>query len=316
MKLKNAIKIIGNILMIIALIFIFKKLWTFDIDYSIVMKKNNFIVLTIITLIYALNMFIACIPWKFILQMISKEQYKFNEVAVIFCKANIMKYIPGNVFQYVGRNEFATKNGISHADVGFATLLEVINTLLGTVICILIFNASGLFYWISNYWNQYIWLIILFIIFIIIAVVIFIFLKEKIMSFINKLVSLINKRNCIIILINLLFSVIQNIANSILFLVILVYVVGGEVTYDKVSIIIGAFLISWLVGFLTIGSPGGIGVREMVMCLLLDGIMTEDVILLSILLFRFITIFGDLFGLIFAKQFNKYKIKQLEKLSE
>lgn len=311
-NIKKILKYLGNILMFVALIFIFKKLWTFNIDYSIVMKKNNFIILTIVTLFYAIIVFVSCIPWKIILEIISNKKFSFNEVTTIFCKANIMKYIPGNVFQYVGRNEFALKNDISHTDVGFATMLEVINTILGVILCALIFNAKGLFYWIDNYWQQYMWLLMLLVIFIIVAVIVLIFFKEKIKTFANRFISLLNKKSIILLIFNVLFSLVLNLCSALLFLVILKYVVGGEVTYGNISIIIGAFLISWLVGFLTIGSPGGIGVRELVMCLLLEGIMPEDVILLSMVLFRFITIFGDLFGLVLANMFSKYKKRNIK----
>lgn len=310
-NINKVLKYIGNILMVVALIFIFRKLLTFDIDYSVIFEPNNLIILVIVAILFSFTVFVTCVPWKNLLEMITGKKFKFNEVTLVFCKANIMKYIPGNVFQYVGRNEFALGNDISHSDVGFATILEIINTILGIILCSLIFNAKGLFYWIANYGNQYKYMIVILLIVIILVIIAFIFLKDKIKAFIGKLVKLINKKNVKVIIFNIVFSVVQNIITSILFLIILKYVVGGEVTYSNIPIIIGAFLISWLVGFLTIGSPGGIGVRELVMCLLLEGIMPEDVILLSIVVFRFITILGDLLAVVLAKSFNKYQKRNI-----
>jgi len=61
-----------------------------------------------------------------------------------------------------------------------------------------------------------------------------------------------------------------------------------------------AFALSWLSGFLAIGSPGGIGVREFVYVSLLPGTWDTNILTLAIVIFRFITIFADLAAFLFS----------------
>lgn len=55
----------------------------------------------------------------------------------------------------------------------------------------------------------------------------------------------------------------------------------------------GAYLVGWLVGFLTPGAPGGLGVREVVVLFLLKGYLSETDLLLAIAITRSVTVIGD-----------------------
>jgi uncharacterized membrane protein YbhN (UPF0104 family) len=55
-----------------------------------------------------------------------------------------------------------------------------------------------------------------------------------------------------------------------------------------------AFALSWLSGFLAVGSPGGIGVREYLYASLLSGSWDTGITTLAIVVFRLVTVFADL----------------------
>ncbi len=61
----------------------------------------------------------------------------------------------------------------------------------------------------------------------------------------------------------------------------------------------GAYVLAWLVGFLTPGAPAGLGVRELALLFLLKGIVNEADLLFAAVLWRGITVGGDVlfFGL-------------------
>ena len=61
-----------------------------------------------------------------------------------------------------------------------------------------------------------------------------------------------------------------------------------------------AFALSWLSGFLAIGSPGGIGVREYVYVSLLPGTWDSNILTLAIVIFRLVTVFADLIAFLFS----------------
>ena len=64
--------------------------------------------------------------------------------------------------------------------------------------------------------------------------------------------------------------------------------------------VIGAFLLSWMVGFIVPGAPGGIGIREAVITFLLSKSVSQESVVVSIVIYRFITTIGDLIGFMIA----------------
>lgn len=60
-----------------------------------------------------------------------------------------------------------------------------------------------------------------------------------------------------------------------------------------ISIIIGAYIAAWLIGLLTPGAPGGIGIRELVLFSLLGNFIIPTALYPIIIYSRIITIGGD-----------------------
>ena len=70
-------------------------------------------------------------------------------------------------------------------------------------------------------------------------------------------------------------------------------VAGGSASWPALGSLIAAYVIAWLVGLLTPGAPAGLGMREAVLLVLLSGMASEPVILLAIVLGRAVTVLGD-----------------------
>ena len=62
--------------------------------------------------------------------------------------------------------------------------------------------------------------------------------------------------------------------------------------YDILAII-ASFAVSWLAGFITPGAPSGIGIRETILVVSLDKILLSGSGVLIAILFRLITVAGD-----------------------
>lgn len=73
-------------------------------------------------------------------------------------------------------------------------------------------------------------------------------------------------------------------------------VIGGSSPLRADAIVIGgAFIIAWLAGLLTPGAPAGLGVREAILLLLLEGLFDQQNILIAVIASRLVTATGDLF---------------------
>jgi uncharacterized membrane protein YbhN (UPF0104 family) len=70
-------------------------------------------------------------------------------------------------------------------------------------------------------------------------------------------------------------------------------IAGGELSGSLLLPITGAYVLAWLAGLVTPGAPAGIGVREAVLLFLLSGIGSPPVILLAVVVGRAMTVLGD-----------------------
>lgn len=78
-----------------------------------------------------------------------------------------------------------------------------------------------------------------------------------------------------------------------LIFVLLYWYWGGSLNGTGIRVITAAYIISWILGFAVPGAPGGIGVREMALTLLLSPVIGRDVTAALSVLHRIITIIGD-----------------------
>ena len=68
--------------------------------------------------------------------------------------------------------------------------------------------------------------------------------------------------------------------------------------------ITGGYVFAWILGYITPGAPGGIGIRESVMLIVCGGLFEEKVIIYA-LLFRISSIFADILGFIIGRLCEK-----------
>ena len=85
-----------------------------------------------------------------------------------------------------------------------------------------------------------------------------------------------------------------------LFLAVLCKILHVSIEYRMIPSVLSAYILSWVAGFIVPGAPGGIGIREATLTLLLANVVPVDSALLAAVIFRFISIIGDFWGLLFA----------------
>ncbi|HAP79642.1 MAG TPA: hypothetical protein DCQ78_05740, partial [Ruminococcus sp.] len=122
--MKKIVKIIGNIIMLSALVFIVKKFIDMDIDFSELKSPSVISALIISFVVQTVIVVMGCFPWLMFTRSLSGKKIPFSKAMPVYTKSNIYKYLPGNVFQYVGRNQLAFDMNISHIDVACATVFD------------------------------------------------------------------------------------------------------------------------------------------------------------------------------------------------
>jgi len=274
--LKNIAYFIGKILGFIGLVFVLYKLsqeYTLDSFTDKVFKIKS--ILFYLFGLNLLSLILGIYAWHIMLQNYSNKIFPYIISYYYFGKTEIAKYLPGNIFHFIGRQILAKKLGVSQKDMMKISIYFSFLLLVSTIISATIFSyfADGL----KTYW-----FILLFSLCIII--VIFTFFLYPSFNIKNKLIM------------NILLVVSVSLQGIMLGIIVLYQ--SSDTTSGFFFLIVSIYIISWLIGFVTPGASGGLGVREGAFIAIVSYLhlnISRDIFLFSILLLRFINIITDVF---------------------
>ncbi|MEQ9721780.1 hypothetical protein ABQG65_11395 [Yersinia alsatica] len=286
---KQAISYIGTTLSLIGLIFIALKLYSYGAvaifsGYSIF----DWTAISGLVLVYTLANILLSIAWWHILSGLGINVSYYWAVRT-YAISQITKYLPGNIFQFVGRQALGMAKGLPAWLLAKSSFLEI----LFMAFCCTIFGVFLLPVFInSNYINVWICLLFFLLIFSSVFIIINKYLNPK---FINALLCYIG----FLIISSLLFLTLIFLQNKSF----------GVVDVSNIFILCSAYIVAWLIGLITPGAPAGVGIRELVLFFILKGLVKESDLLAVVFLGRLITIGGDvifyLLGVFFISDENK-----------
>lgn len=300
---KKILKAAGNLVTILAVLFVIRKLMGLDIDYSTLANAKSLVWILVISVIYGIIIVVYGWPWSNYVKMITHTRLPYPPVAFIMAKSNLLKYIPGNVFQYIGRNELAIRKNLKHSEVGMATIFDVATNLLAAAILGCVFYFDGFKRVLAQFGAKIAMVLVIAGIAVLLILVI-VWIKKR--ALIMKYVSLLKSRdNLFMILANLCFYALNMFVNAALYIVTLICILNMELHISDIYVLMGAFMLSWIVGFIVPGAPGGIGIREFIITLLVPADIDAQMILFGIVVYRLINILGDIFGFLFTGILNR-----------
>lgn len=208
----------------------------------------------------------------------------------IFLVSQIAKYLPGNVGHLLGRMYMSSRYGIAPVRTGIAIGLELTATLLACLMLILLLLVASSLYGIPyriEFMNNLLFMrdvhpisLILFI-FVLIGGVLFLRNKTSILDALPRFIFG-----------TLMISLaITSVAGCSL---LILSMLSEPPDLRGALLILSVFLVSWFAGFVTPGSPAGIGVREFAFLSLLQAEYPADLLVLTIAALRLVTVVGDL----------------------
>ena len=292
MKVKKAVKLAGNILTVLALVLIARRLILMDVDYAFLLRRDRILWILALMILYGFH--IAAIPyaWCLILRITTNQKLPFLTVQKVFCKSNLLKYIPGNIFQYVGRNEIAVMFGLRHRDVALSTVLDVAANVIGVFIVSAVCYAAGFQVGLQSIGVRLSWPVVLIVLLCAGAAVLILYRKREL--YLEWVKGICTRINLIRYGASVAHYMFYAVYTGLLYHAILTRVLEVQMDWDTAFLVVGAFLLSWLLGFVMPGAPGGVGVRETVIVALLAGYVQTDPVLLAIILYRIVNTVGDL----------------------
>jgi len=186
-----------------------------------------------------------------------------------YAVSQLAKYVPGNIFQFAGRQAIGLAAGIGNGPLVKSTVYELALLTIGGLLfspLVLPLVLTGLPNWIG--WASFAGAA---------AIVLCVACRIGGVDFGAAATFYL----AFLTLSGVVFVVACDLA-------------GAPSRRELYPAIAGAYVVAWLVGLVTPGAPAGIGVREAILLVLLGGLSTGPVILLAVVIGRTITVLGDL----------------------
>lgn len=261
---------VGNGLGLLGIVFVVVKLIENAAEVNFPEPDAGFVT-AVIALIgaYSVANILLAIAWRELL----KQQNVIADLkwsVRVFGMSQLAKYIPGNFFHLASRQSLGVSAGLPQWAMLKAMLYEVtLITAAG-----ILFLPLSLQYFVSGS-SQ----LVSFSIFLLICCLAF------------HVVSTWMGRHHARAL--FLYVVLLSITGLVFFAILATFSVSFA-GFPSISYVSGAYVIAWLAGFLMLGAPAGMGVRELVLFFLLESQVREGELLMAIVLSRMITSVSDL----------------------
>lgn len=279
----------GIILATVALFFVFEKIWN-NRSWIVTWHPTKDMVLTCVTasIIYALSCFLLSTAWQRLLIWLGGATIGHRACHAVYGRTQVAKYIPGNIFHIAGRHIWARQLGFEHGTLAGAAVYEILGLLLASstiaLMSLILWRTSGNIPIFS------------------IAIIFSITLLSPFI--LNKAISSFPKFRHFGLQRKDLMSIVKGLLPICSLYFLYFFIVGGILlwlvndmspveTFGKAGAIISIVAVSWIVGFISPGSPGGLGIREAMLIFFLSGLIGEPESTLVAVVFRLITVSGD-----------------------
>ncbi len=239
--------------------------------------------------------------WRDMLRIVSGKDVGIEAIP-IYLETVVMKYLPGNVFQFFGRHQLSKKSDLTHKEILLSNSLEILFLLLSVLILLV---AGGLFFDFSfHIFGYHLDRVKILILFLLLLMGVGSVLVVK--GFGHYLLK--QKRLIIMIWIkNTLFL----IGSALTFIAVFYLLLGLHFELSAFFYMLFAAWLAWLLGFVVPGSPGGIGIRESVYVVLLPSVLhlSQETILAGALYYRLVSIGGEALTYFASKFFKDHTPK-------
>jgi glycosyltransferase 2 family protein len=286
--LRWGIKYLGIAVTIIAVAFAIQKIVAIEeSNWKALLDFHILILILVAGFLHGVNEILLGWAWQRLLFWFGEPKASIKSCLSVYGRAQITKYIPGNIFQYPTRHVMGNRTGFHHPALAGAMVYEIISILfVGGVISIIGYPKA-----INVEETIYLRLIFLPVIFVFPLMIQFFLSRFSIgkkLGFPEKPIWDGFKELLPIWGIYSLFFIVNGF---------ILWGISGAITsaWSNIPLIfmISTFSISWVSGFITPGSPAGLGVREAVMIVILSNYFGEPNAAFIALISRLVITLGD-----------------------
>lgn len=269
-NLRKALNYTGSIIALLSVLFVAHRIhvyWAQIPDDTFTLKLLALLML--LAAIYGAANALLASAWRILMKSLG-QAISGRTATRIYGLTQLAKYVPGNIFQFTGRQLLAMSYGFSGKAIAKSAFLELL---------LLVLTGAGFTLWMSPLLYPAFSAVYGLSVFIIMAALIAWGLKWRGHA---GLIMVIARYFLFLFISGTVFlCVLYSIADS------------WTLTLVQVLPLIGAYVIAWLAGLVTPGSPAGVGIREFLLILMLKPFFAEIDIVVAVILSRMTTVVGD-----------------------
>lgn len=316
-------KLVGNVVSALSILFVLSVFVRTDFQFQAVSDWKKFLSACMCgVVIKAVTVFLSGSAWAAWLSFFAYKRCNRKEALRVYAKANIGKYLPGNVMHYVERNLFAQKLGVSQKRVAASSICEVATLVLTALLLGGVFAFPMVKNMVASQdvLKKGVFLCCIAIGSLFLLVAAFVFFKREMCRqaarrWQDKWLQFICRPDIgsgerwhrpfarTLLCSMLLYAVV--LAGLGLIFVLLYWYREGRPSVGQAVHMVACYMVAWAVGFVVPGAPGGIGVRELMLIALLKSSMGREAVATLGVWHRLITVIGDLAAYTAALCFGK-----------
>jgi hypothetical protein len=290
---RKAIDFVGIAVMFLSLIFIVKVFLSFDIEFSSLFSPRYILFLSMSLIAATLATVFNAFSWKMTIEFFSGNKASFLSAFHVYAKSNLGKYLPGKVGHYAYRQLFGTFLGMSQTQLAVASVFEFMY-IVAVALLLSFISARNEIYLIIKSLFPELNISLIFSVGIITGIsaasILFFLFRQN--TYTKDILTLIKTKGFWTLLLKILVIISTNFLfiGSVFALIVGIHT---PLTASSFAVIFATCVTSWLIGFVVPGVPGGIGVREAALTLMLSHLYPEEVILTAAVFQRLTMVGGD-----------------------
>jgi len=260
--MKKTISVVGAIVALLSVAFLVSQLIQHLTEIpSFNVNLASCLIILVAVLVFGVEFALGVIAWVILLRG-GSIALPFKDAYAIMGKAQIAKYLPGNVFHFVGRLTAGTRAGLSTEGIALSMGLETLLLAATAGMIALIGFLSG---WVAPYWSfglvgekNFLPIIVALGAILILAGFSMYIRGGK--AWVQRRLTYLHPAiiGCTIAIYGAAFLV-----NGLVIRMLLngVWIVHSDLPWYRFSC---GYALAWVMGFIVPGAPGGIGIREAV----------------------------------------------------
>lgn len=294
---RNITRLLGVALVVIACLFVADRFVSTRVWTLVEAGGEGFVVAVVLgAAAYALSAFLLAAAWLVLLRSSGEAGAPVRPSMSIYARTQLAKYIPGNVFHFVGRHAMGRSHGFGHGAMLWAAFLEG----GGLIVAACFLALPGALLWLEPGAE--------------LSAAALAVLGGLLLFAPYALSYVLPRLARVRGLAARTFSagsVTARIVPAYLFYVAFFVISGciawglaaslGVLSVSALPLLVASIATAWIAGYVTPGAAAGIGVREAVLIAVLSGTLGEANAALVAVAFRIVTLGGDL--LFFALSF-------------